>query len=133
MTRHHFTQDQLLEEAHSRFGPDPLDFAFICPRCSDVATLREFKELGVPAKVGTECIGRSLGALHGDHRPDKRGLVRGNAPRGCDWCSYGIFPGLWQVTMPNGTTYSCFALAPATCSTAAPLAPDYEVGPGVVA
>ena len=132
MTRH-FTQDQLLEEAHRRFGPDPLEFAFLCPRCSDVASLREFKELGVGAKIGTECIGRVLGALTGSRKHDKYGLVHGDAPRGCDWCSYGPFPGPWEVTMPDGRTYHCFALAPATQPAASPLVPDYAYGPGMVA
>jgi hypothetical protein len=57
-----YTQDELMAEAKARFGDDPLGFAFICPSCGDIATIREFLEAGDPDMAGQGCIGR-LGAL----------------------------------------------------------------------
>jgi hypothetical protein len=106
-----FTTEELRAEGHRRFGPDVKDFAFECPRCRDVATVQDFIDAGYPQAAGQECLGRSLGALQGSAKPDRRGLVRGNAPRGCDWCAYGVFPGPWTIRMDNGKTVFSFPMA----------------------
>lgn len=110
-----WTQAELLAEAKRRFGDDPLDFAFTCPNCKDVATIREFKEArhedhrddsdctGHPELAGQECIGRLLGALRGPQKAWKG--------RGCDWCAYGLIPGPWSIQMPDGREVSSFRLA----------------------
>lgn len=90
------TQDELAAELAARFGPDQLDWAFQCPQCEDVATARDFKAAGVDlGRVGQECIGRSV------------------TGRGCKYAAYGLFPGPWSVTMPDGRTFSAFPIAPA--------------------
>lgn len=106
-----FTQKELLAEAKRRFGDDPLDWAFVCPTCGDVATARDFKAAGGdPNRIGQECIGRSMGALSG--APTKDG-GRSKASRGCDWCAYGLFRGPWIITMPDGREVGSFRLAEA--------------------
>ncbi|MFC8676715.1 VVA0879 family protein [Streptomyces griseorubiginosus] len=110
------TQAELLEEARARFGDDPLQWAFICPSCRDVATGQDFQQAlaANPRKhttgqdvsatdiVGQECIGRSLGAL------DKRQTYTG---RGCTFVAYGLIPGPWEVALSNGRTMRTFPLA----------------------
>ncbi len=111
-----WTQAELLAEAKRRFGDDPLDFAFICPTCGDVATIREFAEIRCAGRhrdgsecaghgdaSGQECIGRRLGALKGSAKAWKG--------RGCDWCAYGLFAGPWSIVMPDGRKASSFRLA----------------------
>ena len=105
-THRKLTQAELMVEAQARFGDDPLDFAFICPHCGDVAAIREFPE-GKRDRAGQECIGRSLGAL--ERRPPN---VKYKG-RGCDWTAYGFFPGPWEVVMPDGHSANGFALAEA--------------------
>jgi hypothetical protein len=116
------TQAELCAEATDRFGGNPLDWAFECPACGDVATGQDFSEAlaqnprkergeGVTVALtasdilGQECIGRTLGALG---VPAKK--YKG---RGCDWVAYGLFPAPWTVELPGGGTMRCFPLAPA--------------------
>lgn len=103
------TQAELVAEATARFGDDQMKWAFQCPTCDDVATPADFIAAGAdPNRVGQECIGRSLGLL--DKRvPVKDGRSQGI--RGCNWAAYGLFPGPWTITMPDGRTISSFRLA----------------------
>lgn len=90
-TKHiRISQDDLMTEATARFGADPLDFAFACPTCDDVTTLREWKDLvGDTGRAGQDCIGRvSLAARKAAGIP---------AERGCDWAAYGLFRGPWEI------------------------------------
>lgn len=121
MTRS-FTTEELWVEARRRFGPDVKAFAFVCPRCGDVATVQDFIDAGYPQAAGQECLGRSLGALRGSAKPDRKGLVRGDAPRGCDWCAYGLFPGPWTIIRPGKKPVFSFALAPGSPQPEQPLA-----------
>jgi hypothetical protein len=120
MTEHRkLTQEQLLAEAAERFGKDPMDWAFRCPHCGDVATGHDFKDAltSQPRKhsngdtvlasdlVGQECIGRSLGAL--------QGAGQGEAARGCDWAAYGLFRGPWEIVLQDGRSMWAFPLADA--------------------
>jgi hypothetical protein len=93
-----FTQSELEAEAARRFGPDPLAWSFQCPNCGDVAQIKEW-----PAehrgRAGQECLGRILAAL------------RGSVDRGCDWTAYGLIPGPWTITRPEGEILRCFPLA----------------------
>lgn len=108
------TREEMLCEARRRFGDDPADFAFVCPRCGDVATVREFQKLAAGSRAGSECIGRLLGALQGSRHPDRNGIVRGVATRGCNWTAYGLFPGPWTIIVNPDVPVRSFALAPAT-------------------
>lgn len=107
------TQAELGEEAARRFGPDPMNWAFICPNCGDIATAKDFPER---ERVGQECVGRHRGALEGEPGPQGRG----QAERGCNWAAYGLLRGPWEVTMPDGQVAYGFALAPAPESAPAP-------------
>ena len=111
----------LLEE---RFGKNPLDWAFRCPVCGDVATGEDFSAAiaerykgstsGSPKssdRLGRECIGRSLGVLErprtGIQDPQQWG------GRGCDWTAYGLFSGPDFVETEEGKKLPCFPIAEA--------------------
>jgi hypothetical protein len=98
------THAEFLAEAKERFGEDPLDIAFQCPSCGDVATIRDFPE-DRRGRAGQECIGRSLGALEAH---DTHSTYSG---RGCTWAAYGLICGPWAVDMGNGKTMHAFPFA----------------------
>lgn len=111
------TQAELISEATEHFGNDPLKWAFVCPSCGDIANGQDFSEAltANPRKhrtgadviasdvVGQECIGRTLGAL-----AKSGGKYTG---RGCDWAAYGLFPGPWEIALPDGRSMHAFPLA----------------------
>jgi hypothetical protein len=112
------TQAEMLAELRERFGENPLDWAFKCPSCGDVATAQDFGEalaahprvergepLTASGIIGQECIGRTLGVL-----AKTGGKYTG---RGCDWCAYGLFRGPWEIVMPDGRSAWSFPIAPA--------------------
>jgi len=107
------TQDELVAELRSRFGDDPKQWAFICPRCGDIARSGDFtdalKAAGLEGfgsdHLGQICVGRLLGAL--DKTPEPY------AGRGCDWAAFGLFHGPEFVILPDGRERPCFAIAPA--------------------
>lgn len=79
------TQDELMAEARARFGADPMDIAFRCPNCGDVATVREWTEIGEQYAAGQACIGRAKGVP---------------ASRGCSHVAYGLICGPWEIVIP---------------------------------
>jgi len=116
--RRTLTQAELVAEATERFGGNPMDWAFQCPACGDIATGQDFSEAlaahprtgrdgsAVTASdiLGQECIGRTAGALAKDRK---------YAGRGCDWAAYGLFPAPWTIMLPDDGKTHCFPLAPA--------------------
>lgn len=109
------TQDELLAELKARFGDDPMNWAFVCPSCKDVATGQDFRtaldqagDVLVKAsdRLGQECIGRTLGALDAKKQEDWKG-------RGCDWVAYGLFHGPEFAVTPEGKEIAHFSLAEA--------------------
>ncbi|ANZ35308.1 hypothetical protein BBK82_03635 [Lentzea guizhouensis] len=98
-SENHLTQQELCDEARRRFGDDTKQWAFICPKCSDIACAADFIAIGAdPYLVGQECIGRSCGALA---KAATGTDGRQHAKRGCDWAAYGLFAGPWFITVPT--------------------------------
>jgi len=111
------TQADLYAMLVERFGADPWGWAFQCPACDDVATVRALQDALDAAPrtnregaavvathiIGQECIGRSLGAL--ENPPTNE--------RGCDWVAFGLIPGPWEVLLPGGRSMRCFPVADA--------------------
>jgi hypothetical protein len=103
------TQDELVAELRARFGEDPMNWAFQCPTCGDIAAAADFRKAlpaGEPASqhLGQICIGRVLGALTKTNTPYKG--------RGCDWAAGGLFRGPDFVKLPDGTEVPSFRIAP---------------------
>lgn len=92
--------------ARERFGPDPADWAFVCPHCGDIATPRDFMAAGSKGEhAGRICIGRVVGAL-AVPAADWDG-------RGCDWTAFGVFRGPMVYLTDSGEEKHGFKLAPA--------------------
>ena len=73
------------------FGRNPLDWAFVCPSCGHVATVRDWKEAGASSDhTGFSCIGRWLDA------PDKNTFSKNGGP--CQYAGGGLI-GLNPVTV----------------------------------
>lgn len=75
-TRNHVyaTAAQWRAEGKRRFGKDPANWKFVCPKCGRINTGKEFMDAGAtPNDMYNQCIGRH----------DKS--------KGCDWAAYGLF------------------------------------------
>lgn len=89
------TYEEFLATAQTRFGEDPVGWAFLCPNCGDIATGADFGGVDIPdRRFGQECIGRTV------------------EDRGCDWAAYGLIAGPCAVVMPDGEVIFTFRLAP---------------------
>ncbi len=55
------TIEEWRAEAERRFGPDELDWKFICPSCGHIASTEDYKAAGAPSTaVAFSCVGRWL-------------------------------------------------------------------------
>lgn len=53
------TIDQYIAEGEKLFGPNRLDWRFVCPCCGYIASAADYKDAGAPeGAVGFSCIGR---------------------------------------------------------------------------
>lgn len=100
------TREEWEAEGKRRFGPNFNKWKFVCPICSNVAAVedyRPYKDQGADANSATcECIGRYQGA---------RGFkAKGAGP--CDYAAYGLFriPGV-VVEIGDGKKIIAFAFA----------------------
>lgn len=78
MSGKNYTRDQWIAEGERLFGSlkeNFLRWRFKCPRCGNIATIQEFKDVGAkePDDAVRNCIGRFTSA------------------KGCDWAAYGLF------------------------------------------
>lgn len=119
VTSRELTQDELRALLVDRYGEDPMRWAFMCPACGDVATGQDFRdalaehpitradgtEVTASARLGQECIGRTLGHLRRDREP---GI------RGCDWAAFGLISGPWFIVQPDGKRVGAFPVADVT-------------------
>ena len=65
------------------FGEDRMEWAFVCPSCGHVATVKDWKEAGAsPGHVGFSCIGRWLGS------PDENTFTKNGGP--CQYSGGGL-------------------------------------------
>ena len=70
----YYTVDEWQAEGERRFGKDLKNWRFKCPACGNVASGKEFFEVGEdPNAMYCECIGRHV------------------AGKGCNWAAYGLF------------------------------------------
>ena len=96
------TLEEWRAEAEQRFGPNPEDWRFVCPVCSNEASGLEFKKAGArPDAMRCECIGR--------HTKGRSGLGdTGGGP--CDYAGYGFIRlSPVRVVGPDGKTVHSFA------------------------
>lgn len=103
MTIRHLTHAAWLTEAKERFGPDPDLWAFACPSCGHVSTIRDWKNSGAgEGEFAFSCVGRALGAKA------ELGTKRGP----CNYAGGGLFRlNPVHVVMPDGGTRQTFEFA----------------------
>jgi hypothetical protein len=78
------TLEQYQADAIERFGPDMMNWKFVCPACGHVASVADYKAAGAPeGTVGFSCVGRWSGA--------KRGAFEDGKPGPCDYAGGGLF------------------------------------------
>ena len=66
MTATRYTYDEWRAEGEWRFGPDQMQWRFVCPSCGHVTTVADWKAAGAPlGAVAFSCVGRWLGADDG--------------------------------------------------------------------
>ena len=100
------THEGWLAEAEQRFGPDAMDWKFVCPSCGHVTAVRDWKAAGASeGQVAFSCVGRNLGA------DDARTFRNQGGP--CQYAGGGLF-GLnpVRVTLADGKVRDTFEFAP---------------------
>ena len=76
--RRRITRDEFIAEGKKRFGDDPKNWKFRCPRCKTTQTAHDLVEAGVKKEeidnyLGFSCIGRFT------------------KDKGCNWTLGGLF------------------------------------------
>lgn len=102
------TRDQWVAEARRRFGPDPLNWRFVCPACGHIASACDWRDAGAPeGAVGFSCVGRWL--------PTARdAFAKGPGP--CNYAGGGLI-GLNPVrVVHDGETHDVFTFADPCCA-----------------
>jgi hypothetical protein len=76
------TRDEWIAEGARRFGPDPMNWRFVCPACGHVATPVDWEAAGAPkGAFAFSCVGRWL--------PDAREAFA-NGPGPCNYAGGGL-------------------------------------------
>lgn len=100
------SHEQWTAKAIELFGEEPMDWAFVCPSCGFVATLRDWKEAGASSShAGFSCVGRWMDA------PDKNTFSKNGGP--CQYSGGGLIT-LNPVTVEtdSGPIIRVFDFAP---------------------
>jgi hypothetical protein len=81
------TKPEWEKEGAALFGPDPLQWRFICPVCKNIQCPEDFRQHkgqgAGPDSAYCECIGRYL--------PGSRSAMRDREGQPCDYALYGLF------------------------------------------
>lgn len=103
------TLEEWKAEGTELFGPDVINWKFVCPACGKVSSGQEFKDAGAePDDMYQCCIGR----FNGNMRPASKETKRDG--EGCDWAAFGLFGTLDSgrfVIAPSGKEVNIFDFA----------------------
>jgi len=95
-----YTVEQWRNEGQRRFGPDHMQWRFVCPSCGHVASVQDWNDAGATeSEVAFSCIGRWTG----------QGKKIFNKPGPCNYAGGGLFrlnPVL--VKFPDGSSQKYF-------------------------
>lgn len=92
-------------EGERRFGPDPMQWRFVCPMCGFVQTPADYKAAGASeGAVAFSCVGRWTGA--------KREAIGDNGKGPCNYAGGGLFR--FNPVTIEGRENAVFAFAEAT-------------------
>jgi len=102
------TLEEYMAEAERRFGPDRLNWRWVCPACHHVASAREYKDAGAPSSApGLDCIGR-----YGNLQRRTAFGTNSEGPGPCDYSSGGLFNVNPVRVSHEGRDHYVFELAP---------------------
>jgi len=100
-----YTKKQWLEELKNRFGKDTNTWAFECPACKKVSTVKDFIDAGADSNSAyVDCIGRHNG----------KGTFERDSRYGCNWAAYGLFGHMGkgdEVIADDGKKVEVFKMA----------------------
>lgn len=101
------THEQWLAEAKRRFGPDPMNWKFVCPVCKHTASVGDWKAAGATeGEVAFSCVGRRLAEA-------REAFGKGDGP--CNYAGGGLFRlNPVKVQLPDGHVRETFAFAEGT-------------------
>lgn len=95
-------KEEWLRKGTELFGPDWMNWQFVCPACGHVAKIGDFKQYGAKPNAATcECIGRYDGHINvpmGEGRP-------------CNYTGYGLLDLCPVRVMDGGEEIRSFAFA----------------------
>lgn len=97
------TKQEWQAKGEKLFGPNTMDWRFVCPACGNVASIRDFhayKDKGAKADSATcNCIGRYDGHIN---------VVMGTA-KPCNYAGYGLFNLCPVIVVDGEHEIRCFA------------------------
>ncbi len=97
------TSDEWRAEGTRRFGPDEMNWKFVCPACGHVAAVSDWKAAGAPVTaVAYSCVGRWL--------PKRQDAFDGKGGP-CNYAGGGLI-GLNPITVDDKHHVFEFAEAP---------------------
>jgi hypothetical protein len=92
------TYEEWITEARRRFGDDASKWAFVCPSCGHVATVKDWRDAGAPeGEIAFSCVGR--------HLPGASDVGERSSP--CNYAGGGLFR--LNPTEVEGEHYFAFA------------------------
>jgi hypothetical protein len=80
-------------EGERRFGPNMMNWKFVCPVCGHVASVQDYKDAGAPENaIAFSCVGRWAGVNDKWLEGEKSGAERTKPWGPCDYAGGGFFP-----------------------------------------
>lgn len=115
------THGEWCAEAVRHFGPDPMQWRFVCPVCKHVASVQDYEDAGAPDNAAAfSCIGRWAGAKRDALGLNPEAIAYGRLPPAdgpgpCNYAGGGLFRlNPVEVVFPDGEKAWAFDFAPAT-------------------
>ncbi len=101
-----YTAEEWRAEGERLFGPDQMDWKFVCPSCKHVASVRDWEKVGAPENtVAFSCIGRWMKA-------DDKNIFQGKGGP-CHYTGGGLFRLNPVLVTESGNECDVFAFAEA--------------------
>jgi len=101
------TLEEWLAEGRRRFGPDSMNWKFVCPMCGHIQSVTDFKQYqdrgATPDSARHECIGRYMDECKDAFSEDGKGP--------CNYAGYGLFKFSPIIVVADGNECLCFDFA----------------------
>lgn len=117
-----YTLEEWHTEAKRRFGPDAMNWKFVCPSCRHIQSVADYKAAGAPSTAcAFSCVGRWL---------PKEQTGEGFGKKGpCNYAGGGLIHlNPVRVTYPDGTASEAFQFAEADVTVPATGEAEKDIG-----